>query len=144
MVATGTSWHPADEETVVDAGENEYQEVDSSDEVQEAVPEKLQDDDQLAEIWYKRLFFTILPQLRRGMLIASSPSPFILCCQARTFIVEKLGMEMGTNLVCRCVLNSRSSMHVIVSLCLVEDRRRLRANNFEYNRQFRYVVSRLL
>lgn len=32
-----------------------------------AVPEKLQDDDQFAEIWYKRWFFKVFPQLRRGV-----------------------------------------------------------------------------
>ena len=31
-----------------------------------AVPEKLQDDDKLKEIWYKRWFFKIFPQLKRG------------------------------------------------------------------------------
>ena len=31
-----------------------------------AVPEKLQDDDKLQEIWYKRWFFKAFPQLKRG------------------------------------------------------------------------------
>ena len=31
-----------------------------------AVPEKLQDDDKLQEIWYKRWFFKFFPQLKRG------------------------------------------------------------------------------
>ncbi len=34
-----------------------------------AVPEKLQDDDQLAEIWYKRWFFTLFPNLKRGVCV---------------------------------------------------------------------------
>lgn len=34
-----------------------------------AVPEKLQDDDQLAEIWYKRWFFKFFPKLRRGVFV---------------------------------------------------------------------------
>ena len=31
-----------------------------------AAPEKLQDEDQFAEIWYKRWFFKLFPMLRRG------------------------------------------------------------------------------
>ena len=35
----------------------------------EAVPEKLQDDDQILDPLYKRVFFKIFPQLRRGVLL---------------------------------------------------------------------------
>jgi hypothetical protein len=31
-----------------------------------AVPEKLQDDDKLQEIWYERWFFKVFPKLKRG------------------------------------------------------------------------------
>ena len=57
-----------------------------------AVTEKLQDEDQFAEIWYKRWFFAVFPQLRRGECVeryaSSSPgSIFKLCvachCRAR-------------------------------------------------------------
>ena len=34
---------------------------------QEVVPEKLQDDDQILDPLYKRVFFKIFPQLRRGV-----------------------------------------------------------------------------
>ena len=45
-------------------------EVGRTAEVQEAaVPEKLQDDDQLKEIWYKRLLFKVFPKLMRGVCV---------------------------------------------------------------------------
>ena len=43
-----------------------------------AVPEKLQDDDQLKEIWYKRWFFKVFPMLRRGGCVYS-----IICVRDR-------------------------------------------------------------
>ena len=64
MVATNTLHHQDGERIVTD----EHEEVGgANDEVQEGVLEKLQDDDQLAEPLYKRVFFTIFPRLRRGM-----------------------------------------------------------------------------
>ena len=38
-----------------------------TDKEEEAVPEKLADDDGRKEKWYKRAFFTVFPKLRRGI-----------------------------------------------------------------------------
>ena len=46
-----------------------HDEAGTANAVQEDVPEKLQDDDQLKEIWYKRYFFKVFPQLRRGVCV---------------------------------------------------------------------------
>ena len=36
---------------------------------QEAVPEKLQDEDEMRDPLYKRVFFSVFPQLRRGVCV---------------------------------------------------------------------------
>ena len=64
---------------IIDPNEDEEQEVDGAimSEAQEAaVPEKLQDEDQFAEIWYKRWFFTVFPLLRRGAWMSGHISNF--------------------------------------------------------------------
>ena len=54
---------------VADSG-LQQEEAGRAKEAQEAaVPEKLQDDDQLAEIWYKRWFFKFFPKLRKGRCV---------------------------------------------------------------------------
>ena len=74
MLAASVSQHQGQAgETVVNVDPDEEFEsvqevVDGASEAQEAaVPEKLEDDDQFAEIWYKRWFFKVVPLLRRGV-----------------------------------------------------------------------------
>ena len=42
------------------------QEDRDTDKEEDAVPEKLADDDERKEKWYRRAFFTVFPKLRRG------------------------------------------------------------------------------
>ena len=77
-----------------------------------AVPEKLQDDDKLQEIWYKRWFFKVFPQLKIGRWLCGC-------------------MWVGVMYQCDTEFLS----------CLVEERRQLRANDDVYNSQFKYIVS---
>ena len=43
------------------------QQGDDADKKEEAVPEKLADDDDVKEVWYRRTFFAVFPKLRRGV-----------------------------------------------------------------------------
>ena len=81
VLAASTSQHRAGETVVtVDPDEDEEQEevdgVITSEAQEAAVPEKLQDEDQFAEIWYKRWFFTVFPMLRRGVWMCFIPRPY--------------------------------------------------------------------
>ena len=81
-----------------------------------AVPEKLQDDDQRTEIWYKRWFFKLFPKLRKGVCVC-------VCVRERE-------RERIYNMTWKFSPS-------------VEVRRLLRANDDIYNLQFKYVVSEI-
>ena len=53
--------------SAVDSGQGLEEEGEGGDNNHEAVPEKLQDDDEMRDPLYKRVFFKIFPQLRRGV-----------------------------------------------------------------------------
>lgn len=67
-VVINTSQHQ-NGEMVVDVEDGGHREVVQGDDggIDEVVPEKLQDEDQFSEVWYKRWFFTVFPFLRRGV-----------------------------------------------------------------------------
>ena len=55
-------------ETVAAEGDAGDLDTDKEEE-QEALPEKLADEDERKEKWYRRAFYTVFPKLRRGMCL---------------------------------------------------------------------------
>lgn len=53
----------------------------SADQEEEAVPEKLADEDERKEKWYRRAFFTVFPKLRRGVYVTYCILPCRVCCR---------------------------------------------------------------
>ena len=75
-------------ENVAATAELQPGEVGGADKEQEAVPEKLQDDDRLAEIWYKRWFFKLFPKLRRGLLVCGGSVHVFLLSNVMLFLFQ--------------------------------------------------------
>ena len=80
-----------------------------------AAPEKLQDEDQFAEIWYKRWFFAVFPQLRRGECVeryaSSSPGSIFKLCIACHHRARK-GYRDVLNIVVVFLLYSRRAQDI--------------------------------
>ena len=93
--ATGEDGDNGSEErekcTVANSGPQQEEAERAKDAQEAAVPEKLQDDDQIAEIWYKRWFFKLFPKLKRGVCVC-------VCVCVCVWISYRYDMEFSVQL----------------------------------------------